>query len=146
MQKPQHILVIASDDATRNLLEQFFIIRDTKVVATRTFDDAESIIGQWGLEPFSLAVIDTDAFGRRELEQKSMACHMLREWSMKYPILPVLFLGTADQKRAILKIRADTVQFLVKPLDLEKFSEIINDLFSSGRHAEATLNPLSNPS
>ncbi len=141
MTTPQQILVIASDDATRNLLEQFFIIRDLKVVATRTFDDAERIIGQWGLEPFRLAIIDTDAFGRRELEQKSMACHMLREWSMKHPILPVLFLGTSCQKRAILKIRADTVQFLVKPFDLEKFSERVNDLFSGGRRAETTLSP-----
>ncbi len=128
MQNPQHVLVIANDDTTRNLLEQFFIIRDMKVVTARTFEHAESTIEQWGLEPFSLAVIDTEAFGRRELEQKRSACHLLREWSMKHPILPLVFLGTSDQKRAILKIRADTVQVFVKPFDIETFSEIANDL------------------
>jgi len=139
MQKPQHLLVIANDDTTRNLLEQFFIIRNVKVVATRTCQHAESIIDGWGLEPFNLAVIDTASFGHGELAQKSMACHMLREWSMKYPILPVLFLGTPCHKRAILQIRADIVQFVVKPFDLLTFVETINTLYPKLRPAELNV-------
>ncbi|ETX04221.1 MAG: hypothetical protein ETSY2_30065 [Candidatus Entotheonella gemina] len=139
MQKSQHILVIANDDTTRNLLEQFFIIRDIKVVAARTFQHAESIIESWGLALFNLAVIDTAAFGVGELEQKSMVCHMLREWSMKYPMLPVFFLGTPCQKRAILKIRADIVQILVKPFDLDTLIDTINDLYPNLRPAGLSL-------
>lgn len=129
MKTPQYILVIANDDITRNRLEQFFILRDIKVVATRTSQHAESIIESWGLEPFTLAVIDTAAFRSCELEQKSVACHLLREWSTAYPTLSVLFLSSLCQKRAMMKIRADTVQFLVKPFDLDTFIDTINDLY-----------------
>lgn len=139
MQKSPHILVIANDDTTRNLLEQFFIIRHIKVVATRTFQHAESIIDLWGLAPFNLAVIDTASFGHGELEQKSMACHMLREWSMTYPILPLLFLGTPCHKRAILQIRADIVQFIVKPFDLDTFVNTINTLYPNLHPAELNV-------
>ena len=138
MQKPPHILVISNDDTTRNLLEQFFIIRDMKVVATRTCQQAESIIESWGFAPFHLAVIDTAAFGRGELTQKAIACHALREWSMRYATLPLLFLGTACQKRAILRIRADSVQFVVKPFDLDTFVDTINQLYPSLRPVELT--------
>ncbi len=136
MPKSKHILVIANDDTTRNLLEQFFITRDMKVVATRTFPSAENAIDSWGLEPFNLAIIDTAAFGLGELEQKYMACHMLREWSMQYPSLPVLFLGTTSQKRAMLKIRADMIHIVIKPFDLDIFVETINRLYP-GLHPAA---------
>ncbi|ETW95838.1 MAG: hypothetical protein ETSY1_28980 [Candidatus Entotheonella factor] len=144
MQKPQHILVIANDDTIRNLLEQFFIIRDIKVATTRTLQQAEHIIDSWGLAPFNLAIIDTAAFGNCESEQKSMACHMLREWSMKYPSVSILFLGNPYQKRAILKIRADIVQCLVKPFNLETLIDTINDLYPNLRPADFTSPPAPN--
>ena len=58
---------------------------------------------------------------------------------MQYPLLPVLFLGTSDQKRAILKIRADIVRVVVKPFDLDSFIATINELYPSLHPVE--LNP-----
>ena len=128
MSTPSHVLIITNDNGLRNLLEQIFIIRGDTTVIVRTIQDAEITTKRWELAMCRLVIIDTDALGMGETEQKHMACRVLEDWTTKYPMLPFLFLGTLLQKYALLTIRADIMQFVVKPFHLDNLVDAIEDV------------------
>ena len=139
MLKPTHVLIVTSDHATRNLLEQVFMIRDIQIVIAATVQGAEAIIELWGLAEFGLIIIDTAALAERESDQKHVACHILHEWTEAHPSLPFLFLGTLGQKQTILAIRADIVRFLAKPYRLDDLVDAVDDLYLGSRCHQVPL-------
>ena len=135
-----NVLIMTHDDASRNLLEQVFLIRDVQVVVVAaTVQRAEAIIERWGLASFGLVIIDTAALGACDAEQKHVACCIVEDWTAKAPTLPFLVLGTFLQKHEMHTIRADRVRFLVKPFRLDDLVDAVDNLYLGKRRLNASL-------
>lgn len=128
MQHRTHVLMITRDNVIRNLLEQVFIIRDVQIVITATASGAEAIAAQWGLDAFSLVIMDTAALGESESEQRHVAHRMLQAWNSANPRLPVIVLATFLQKHDLHGAQTDRVRTLVKPFRVDELVEAIEAL------------------
>jgi DNA-binding NtrC family response regulator len=127
MPTPQ-MLILTKDDGLRNLFEQLFMIRGDTIVIVSNLQGAKTTLERWAPATCRLVIIDTTTLGTSEVEQQRRACRLLEAWSIRYPMLPVLFLGTILQKYPILAIRFHLVQFIVKPCHLDDLVAALDTL------------------
>lgn len=128
MSTPPQMLILTNDNGLRNLFEQLFIIRGDTIVIVRNLQGAKTTLERWAPATCRLVIIDTAALGTSEVEQQHGASCLLEVWSTRYPMMPVLLLGTILQKYPILAIRTHLVQFIVKPCHVDDLVEALDTL------------------
>jgi CheY-like chemotaxis protein len=109
------ILIISHDWTIQNVIEQVGMTCGYPSIVVGTVQEAEAKLAQLGHEGFALAVVDTDILGERSADLQLGACYLLETWPVQYPGLPVVFLGTALQRYAILAAHAALVPFVTTP-------------------------------
>ena len=116
---PNHftVLVITHDPTLTNHLQAVCMTHGAQVVSAAIMPEDDDVDPRVELSAFGLIVVDLAVFGDCEWRQKRLGCRLLRNWTETDPTLPLLFIGTESQKRAILAIRADTVRVLTRPIN-----------------------------
>lgn len=141
--EPTRVLVITHDPTLTNLLKSVCITHGVQMVTSVLMSEEEVLNPDIDLTAFGLIVIDIAVFGGSEWHQKRLSCRLLRHWTEADPTLPLLFIGTASQKRAILAIRADTVRFLTRPINRHQLARTMASFERIKRHHPPPLSRIS---
>lgn len=123
MEQPIQLLLLTREPAIQNLIEQVCHIDGHRTVTAATVDEAHALTAQGGGDAFALAVIDTAALVACDPQQADMAYQLWQEWSVAYPGLPLMFVGTQSQHDAFLSNRDDIGVFLEKPFGPRAFAD-----------------------
>jgi CheY-like chemotaxis protein len=139
------ILIISHNWIIQNVVEQVGITCGYVSRTAATVREAEAKLLQLGYTRFVLVVIDTGILGERSLDLQMEAGYLLRTWPGQYPGLPIIFLGTAIQKYAILASHAALVPFVITPFSPHDLMQTIQPLLppSSQPTPVSPLSPLS---
>jgi DNA-binding NtrC family response regulator len=113
---PDSVIMVSRDTEIQRLLLRLLAARHAAMVTVTTAEAAEAIIVRQDLSRIELVIIDTAALIEDNRRQQATACQLLRDWTRMWPTLPLLFIGTSLQRHALLAIRADTVDFVAKPV------------------------------
>lgn len=123
MAQSTRVLLLTREPAIQNLVEQVCHIDGHRTVTAATVEEAHALTAPEGRDAFALAVIDTAAFGASEQQQPHLARQLWQEWTVVYPGLPLMFVGTLPQHYAFLANRADIGVFLEKPFGPRMFAD-----------------------
>ena len=109
------ILIISDNWAIQNVIQQVGMACDYPSIVVRTVQAAEAKLAQTGHAGVVLIVIDTTVLGEGSADLQVEARDLLQAWPEQYPGLPMVFLGDALQKYAILAARPALVPFVTTP-------------------------------
>jgi CheY-like chemotaxis protein len=122
------ILIISDDLTIQNVVEQVGITCGYLATTAGTVREAEAELSRLGYQQFALIVIDSDVLGEGALELQFEVSALLRVWPGQYPGLPVVFLGTALQKYAVLAAQPALVPFILIPFSPHDLMQTIQPL------------------
>jgi DNA-binding NtrC family response regulator len=109
------ILVISDNLSIQNVIQQVGMACDYPSIVVRTVRAAEAKLARPGHAGVVLIVIDTAVLGEGSADLQVGARYLLQAWPAQYPGLPMVFLGDALQKYAILAARPALVPFVTTP-------------------------------
>jgi DNA-binding NtrC family response regulator len=109
------ILIISDDWTIQNVIQQIGMICGYPSTVVGTVQEAEAKLAQTGHGGVALIVIDTAILGEGSADLQVEARALLQAWPGQYPGLPVVFLGDALQKYAILAAHPVLVPFVITP-------------------------------
>jgi DNA-binding NtrC family response regulator len=110
------VLLLTTEPAIRNLVEQVCRIDGYRTVTVVTVEEVYALSARRGKDAFGLAVIDTAALGVCDQQQQRQVFQLWQDWRATSPGLPLVFVGTMAQRQAFRKQRTGIGGFLVKPL------------------------------
>ncbi len=122
------MLIISQDWAIQNVVEQVCMTCGYPSIVVGTVPEAEAKLAQLGDQAFALTIIDTGALGEGGTDTQGEARQLLQTWTGRYPRLPVVFIGTALQKYAILAARPALVPFVTIPFSPHDLMQIVQPL------------------
>jgi hypothetical protein len=122
------ILIICYNWVIRNVVEQVGLTCGYPSIVTRTIQAAEATLAQLGYTRFALIVVDTSILGEASSDVQVEASYLLQTWPGQYPGLPMVFLGTALQKYAIIAAHAALVPFVTTPFSPHDLMQTIQPL------------------
>jgi hypothetical protein len=122
------ILIICYNWIIQNAIEQIGLTCGYPSIVTRTIQAAETTLTQLGYTRFALIVIDTSILGDASSNLQVEAGYLLQTWPRQYPGLPMVFLGTALQKYAILAAHTPLVPFVTTPFSPYDLMQTIQPL------------------
>ncbi|MDH3601189.1 MAG: hypothetical protein OEU26_16335 [Candidatus Tectomicrobia bacterium] len=123
MEQSIRVLLLTTEPAIQNLVEQVCLIDGYRTVTAATVEEAHALTAQGGRDAFALGVVDTAALGTCDQQQQRIAHQLWQDWTTSYPDLPLVFVGTMSQNDAFLEHRADTGAFLEKPFGPRVFAD-----------------------
>ena len=97
-------------------------------IVVGTVHEAEAKLRQFGHEAFELMVIDTGVLGEGGVDLQHQARHLLQTWTEQYSGLPVVFLGTALQKYAVLAAHPVLPPFVTTPFSPHDLMQTVQTL------------------
>jgi DNA-binding response OmpR family regulator len=115
MTQSTRVLLLTTEPAIQNLVEQVCLIDGYRTVTAATVEDAHALAAQRGRDAFVLGVIDTAALGASDQQQQHAARQLWQDWSAAYPRLPLMFVGTRSPNYDFVAHRPDIGGFLEKP-------------------------------
>ena len=115
MTRSTRVLLLTTEPAIQNLVEQVCLIDGYRTVTAATVEDAHALAAQRGKDAFVLGVIDTAALGVSDQQQQHAARQLWQDWSAAYPGLPLMFVGTRSPNYDFVAHRPDIGGFLEKP-------------------------------
>jgi hypothetical protein len=121
-------IIISHNWIVQNAVEQVGLTCGYPSIATGTIQAAEAALAQLGYTRFVLIVIDTSTLGETSSDIQVEAGYLLKTWPGQYPGLPMVFLGTALQKYAILAAHAALVPFVTTPFSPHDLMQTIQPL------------------
>ncbi len=101
-------------------------------VVASSVQEAESKLAELGHEGVVLIVIDSDIWGEGGADLQLQARYLLQTWPGQYPGLPVVFLGTALQRYAILAAHPALVPFVTTPFSPHDLMQTLQPLLPQG--------------
>lgn len=122
------ILIISHDWTIQNVVEQVGMTCGYPSSVAGTRREAEAKLAQLGPEAVALIVIDAGILGEGGVDLQLEARSLLQTWPGQYPGLPVVFLGTALQKYAILAAHLALVPFVTTPFSPHDLMQTIQPL------------------
>ena len=134
MRQPLSILIISHNWIIQNVVEQVGMTCGYPSIAAATVQEAEAKLAQLGHSRFALIVIDTSILGEGNSDLQVEAGYLLRTWPGQYPGLPMVFIGTALQKYAILASHAKLVPFVTTPFSPHDLMQMIQPLLPPSTH------------
>ena len=132
MSQVTRVLLLTTEPAIRNIVEQVCLIDGHTTVTAATVEEAHALTAQRGGDAFALAVIDTAALGGSDQQQQQMVLQLWQAWRVTYPDLPLVFVGTMFQNDAFPSQGANNGGFLRKPFGPFAFADIMRT-FLPGR-------------
>ncbi|WP_143301648.1 hypothetical protein [Candidatus Entotheonella palauensis] len=97
-----------------------------------TVQEAERKLAELGHERFTLIVIDSNILGDGGADLQLQVRYLLQTWPGRYPRLPIVFLGSALQKYAILAAHPALVSFVTTPFSPHDLMQTIQPLLPPG--------------
>ena len=132
------ILIISRDWTIQNMVEQVSITCGCPSIAAGSAQEAEAKLAQFGYDQFALVVMDAHVLGDGGADLQMAASRLLQTWAGQYPGLPVVFLGTALQRYAILAARLSLTPFVTAPFSPHDLMQAIQPLLPSTHYLPPT--------
>lgn len=128
------VFIISQDLAIQNVVEQVSMTCGYPSIVAGSVQEAEAKLTQLGSAALALIVVDTNVLDDRGVDIQPEACHLLQTWASQYPDLPVVFLGTALQKYAILAAQPALVPFVTMPFSPHDLMQTVRPLLPESNH------------
>lgn len=131
--QPVSMFIISQDWAIQNVVEQVGLTCGYPSIAVGTVQEAEAKLAELGPEAVALIVMDTGVLEEGSADIHLEASRLLQTWSSQYPDLPVVCLGTALQKVAILATQPALVPFVTMPFSPHDLMQTVQPLLPESR-------------
>lgn len=114
--RPASILIVEDNDTLRSTLEMVFQEQGRDVLTAAGMDEATAIVDQYGLENFSLIILDVYLSGKRDVPEGYL---LYEQWIAEEPMLPCLLISGSRDAAALPAVVIGSLPLLMKPFTID---------------------------